>query len=154
MEHLGSKARHLEHLVIGTPGHLAWILHDAGIRRIDAIHIGQDLTLPGSNTNGESHRAGIRSSTTEGRDLVLPRHSLETGNHHHPAAGEMSQDSLSLHLLNTRLHVGVIGNHPGLRTRQRDSSLALLFEGDRQQGCTDDLAGVQQHVHLTPRRLP
>ena len=65
----------------------------------------------------------------------------------------MSQDSLSLHLLNTRLHVGVIGNHAGLRTRQRDSSLTLLFEGNRQQGRADDLTGVQEHIHLTPRRL-
>ena len=101
--------------------------------------------------NGD--RAGIGAAAAQRGDVVQLVQALEARHDHHAVALQLRGDALRLQPGDAGLGVGTVGAEARLPAGQADGMAADLVQGHGQQRDADLLAGGQQHIHLTGRRV-
>ena len=105
----------LEHLVVLDVAQLARRLHHPGVGGEDAVDVGVDLARLCAQRRGQGDGRGVGSTPSEGRDLELLGHALETGHHGHLLLGQGVEDAIGLDVADTRARMVLAGADPGLR---------------------------------------
>ena len=149
LQDLGALAGHFQHFLEGNAVQATGVIHHTGIGRVDAIHIGVDLTLVGLQGRGQRHGGGVGTTTAKGGNVAVRINTLETGHDHHTAAIQIGAHFLVVNLFDTGLGVDTVGAQGNLATRVGAGIDTQLLQRHGQQGNSDLLAGGNQHIHFT-----
>ena len=152
VEHLCAEGGQLQHLVEGDLVQLAGVAHLAGVGRVNALHIREDLAAVGVQGCRDGDGAGVRAATAQRGDVVQLVQALEACHDDDAVALQLRRDALGLQLGDAGLGVGTVGAETRLPAGQAGSVAAQLVQGHGQQGDADLFACGQQHIHLTGRR--
>ena len=153
VQHLCAQGCQFQHLVKGDLLQLAGVAHLARVGGVNAFHIGEDLAAVCVQGGCNGNCAGVGAATAQGGDIVQLVQTLEACHHHHTVALQLGGDTLGLQAGDACLSVGAVGAEARLPAGQADGMAAQLVQGHGQQRNADLLAGGQQHIHFTRRRV-
>ena len=148
VHHAGTGAGELEHFRIGDPSQEPGRWHEAGIGRVDAAHVGEDLAGLRLQGGGQRHGGGVGSTPPKRGHVHLRPHPLEAGHHDDPSVGELALDPRRRQADDARPGVPPVGLDAGLEAEQRHSRDAQLVQRHRHEGGRDALTGGEQLVQL------
>ena len=117
VHHPRPEAGQLEHLVVADPVDLAGLGDDAGVGRVDAVHVGVDLAGVGPEHRGQGHRRRVGAAPAERRDVVVLVDTLEPGDDHDLALAQSLGDPLGRDVPDPGLGVEAVGDDADLGTR-------------------------------------
>ena len=124
------------------------VRHDPRIGGEDAGHVGVDLA-GGAECRGEGDGGCVSAAAAErGHVHRVAREPLEAGDEDDLVLVERVLDAVAADLADLGLHVGAVGEDPGLRAGQRDRLLPEVVDRHRDERARDPLAGREQHVEL------
>ena len=86
MQNLSPQPCQFQHLIVADLIQLAGALDNPGVRRIHAVHIGINLTIPFLKLGCQRHRGCIRTSAAQGGDVLFGVDALETRDDNHLVA--------------------------------------------------------------------
>ena len=144
----GAEARHLEHLVVRDFFHLARVLHNARIGRIDAVDVREDFAAVSLQRARERDGRRIGTAAAERHGVHLLVSALEACHNDDVALVEFLFDALWLDVDNAALRVDGVRLHAGHRARQRNGLRAERLKRHRQERDRHLLARRQEHVHF------
>ena len=147
-QHLRSRRRHLEHLLVRDRRQLARVRHEPRVGGEDAGHVGVDLAGRAERCRERDGRR-VGAAAAERRDLHrVAREALEPGDEHDLVLIERVPDPVAADLADLRLAVRRVGEDAGLRARQRDGLLPEIVDRHRDERAGDALARREEHVEL------
>src|SRR5581483_3208606 len=95
LEHLRAEAPELQPLLVRDALELTRLRADAGIGRVDAIDVGEDLADVGAHRGRDRHRARVGAAPPERRDVPLLVDALEARDHDDLPRVERRRDPLA-----------------------------------------------------------
>ena len=109
LQDLGANGREFKHFLIGNPLKLAGARHNARVGRIDAIHIGIDITAIRLHGSGDGHRRKIRPTAAKRGDAVAFRvNALKPRHHRHLALLHAFNQGCAINAFNPRLAMRLV----------------------------------------------
>ena len=154
LQHAGTVGRKLKHLVVGEALEAVGFGADARVGSVNAVDVGVDLAVVGADGGGQCHGRGVGSAAPQRGDLALGVDPLKTGDDHHIAVVEVAFEAIHAHdAVDLGLGVGVVGNDAHLGTGMAHRRDAQGLHGHGEHSHRDLLAGGEEHVHLTGRRV-
>ena len=157
LQHLGTGAREFKHLLKRNTVQTLCFRHNAGVGRIDAIHIREDQALVSVKRCRDRDSGRIRTAAAKRRNVAFGIHTLETCHHNHAAALQLLTDSEIIDRIDAGLHIGVIGVNSNLPSGQAHRIDPDIFQRHREEadrhlltGCRDDIkfAGIRAGRHF------
>ena len=148
VEHLGSLAGQLQHLVVSNLLQLHRAGNHPGVRGIHAVHISINLAQVRPEGGGQGHGAGVGPAPAQGSHVAEAINPLEAGHQDDLVLIQLLLNALRVNALNPGVGVGAGGMHAHLPGRQTHHRQAHALQGHGAQGDGDLLAGAQEHVRL------
>ena len=145
LHHLRPLVGELQHLLIADHLQLAGIRNHAGIRRVNARHVREDLAALRPEGCRQGHGRGVRTAATE-RGGLRAADPLEAGHDHHPPRTDLFAHPLRFNGGDAPLAEGAIGADPRLRAAEAHRLHAAGAERHREQRRRLDLASGQECV--------
>ncbi len=147
----------LQHLVITDGVDFLCFGDNAGVGRINAIHIGIDFTADRVvhhariqfHNRCQSDRRGVGAAAAQGGDIEVLIRALETGNDDNLAFIQRLPHALRGDVFDAGPRVRAVRNDADLSAGEADGWFAKFMDRHGQQGDGDLLAGGQKHVHFT-----
>ncbi len=151
LQHLGSQAGHLQHLLVGDLLQMARLGADMGIGGVDPVHVGINLANIRPESGGQGYRRGIGAAPAQGGDIPRFRHALEAGHYGDDSLAEGMLQLLPAHGEDPGLGMAGVGAQGQLEAQVGAGGAAQPVQSHGQQGGADLFAGGYQHV-LFPLR--
>ena len=153
VQHLCAQRCQFQHLVKGDLLQLTGVAHLARVGRVNAFHIGKDLAAVCVQGCCNGNCAGVGAAAAQSGDVVQLVQPLEASHNNNTVALQLRGDTLGLQTADACLGVGAVGAEACLPAGQADGMAAQLVQRHGQQRNADLLAGSQQHIHFTSRRV-
>ena len=153
LQHAGTGAGQLKHVVVGDDVELLGARAHARVGRVHAVHVGVDLAHVGVQAVRHRHRRGVGAAATKRGDVAVGVDALEPGHYRDNAPVQSLHDALVVHLHDLGLGVRAVRFDAGLAAREAHGLVAARFDGHGQQRHGHLLARGQQTVHLARRRV-
>ena len=150
---LGPVRGQLQHLLVADLFQRPCLWNDPWVCRVDAFDIGIDLAYSGPQAGRQSHRGGVRSTSTQGGHVHVFGDALKAGHNDDIAFLKLSDDPFRFHLKDTRPPMGGVRPYSCLAAAEADRLLAHGPERHRQQGAGNELSGGQKGVKLAAVRV-
>src|ERR1035437_9474631 len=153
----GALVSQLHHLLVGDDRQLAGVGDEPRIGCVDAPNVGEDLAADGVESGSQGDAAGVRTASTESRDLrksrVVLALTLEAGHDNDAAGAHLGFDPTRVYARDARLAVVAVSGDAGLGSGERYGGHAQRMQGHRDERGALVLAGREKHVQLARIRV-
>ena len=126
---------------------------DARVGGVHAVDVAVDLASLRAEGRREGNRRRVGAATPERGDLTLVAHALVARDDDDLATSELVFDPVRAHLDDARIEVAIVREDAGLAAGEADRVEPTRMDRDREQRHRHALAGRDEHVELSPRRL-
>ncbi len=156
-----SDAGQLQHLVVADEIHLARFGNHARIGGVDTVHVGVNFAADFAvvsirvmlHDSGEGDGGRVRAAAAQGGDVVIRVDPLEARDNNDSAFVQSLPHALRGDVLDAGFGVITVGHDADLGAGEADGRLTQRLNGHGHERNGNLLAGGQEHVHLTGRRL-
>ncbi len=141
VHHASSQAGQFEHFVVADLLHSPRFRKDSWVGRVDAVDVGVDFALFGTQHGSQSHRRRVTAAAPQRRNVVQLIDPLEASGNYDVAFVQQLLDAGRRNRPDASLGVRVVRDNPDLCAGQADCFVTQRVHRHRHQGHTDLFAG-------------
>ena len=133
LQHLAAEARKLQHFFKADGLKASRLLFNAGVRRVNAVHVRKDEAFLGLKRHRKRHARRVRAAAPQGRDVSEGVNPLEARYDHDASGVQFLLDPVGVNRFNARLRISAVGVNRHLRTVEAHGVNAARLQGHREK---------------------